>query len=485
MLDLARGTSRAAEARELAQLAAPLSAASSASASAPPLAAASPLAYLLPAGFPATVAPSYPRYALLAACATAASAAGGVLSTQCLLLAVGVGSAAAVPAAAALNWVLKDGLGQVGGVAFAAAIGNRFDADPKRWRLLSALALDCASALEIATPLWPALFVPVAAAANCLKNVAWLSASASRAGIHQALAARGNLADLTAKAGSQSIAASALGTALGVALLAPAAAAAGAAGAPAAGGAGVAAAFALCSALHLAGVWASLRSVALPTLSAARMDLAADEWVRGDGGGGGESGGEEARARARVRGPDAVARLERFLPWQSNAPAAGVGDAAIVVGGELAGLRAPAHACAACGTFDAAAPSRYVLGFAGPGAGAGLGEGAGAALELRLHFAAEAGWRDVLTGYLHAMRLRALLGRAEGGGVAAAGGVGGAVSGGSSEAREDALLAASRAWALARAPAAVAALDAAGWWVGSPLIDTAPQRRLSAHALVR
>ena len=51
--------------------------------------------------------------------------------------------------------------------------------------------------------------------------------------------------------------------------------------------------------------------------------------------------------------------------------------------------------------------------------------------------------------------------------------------------REDALLAASRAWALARAPAAVAALDAAGWWVGSPLIDTAPQRRLSAHALVR
>ena len=34
-----------------------------------------------------------------------------------------------------------------------------------------------------------------------------LSASATRAGLHQALASRGNLADVTGKAGSQSIAA--------------------------------------------------------------------------------------------------------------------------------------------------------------------------------------------------------------------------------------------------------------------------------------
>lgn len=58
------------------------------------------------------------------------SAAGGVLSTQsmlylflfCILLrsfAIGMG-AGAVPMAAALNWVLKDGLGQLGGMAFTA-----------------------------------------------------------------------------------------------------------------------------------------------------------------------------------------------------------------------------------------------------------------------------------------------------------------------------------------------------------------------------
>ena len=36
----------------------------------------------------------------------------GVLSMQALLYAVGVGGAA-VPLAAAINWILKDGLGQV------------------------------------------------------------------------------------------------------------------------------------------------------------------------------------------------------------------------------------------------------------------------------------------------------------------------------------------------------------------------------------
>jgi len=36
-----------------------------------------------------------------------------------LLCAVGVGASAALPMAATLNWVIKDGLGQLGGVIFA------------------------------------------------------------------------------------------------------------------------------------------------------------------------------------------------------------------------------------------------------------------------------------------------------------------------------------------------------------------------------
>jgi hypothetical protein len=102
---------------------------------------------------------------------------------QSLLCAVGVGASAALPMAATLNWVIKDGLGQLGGVIFArysytrpsqrskqrvrlahacfalllpahvwcgsivhrpslSVVSNQFDADPKRWRMAAALSMD-------------------------------------------------------------------------------------------------------------------------------------------------------------------------------------------------------------------------------------------------------------------------------------------------------------------------------------------------------
>ena len=155
--------------------------------------------FILPADYPRSVAPEYFAYASWATGGAIASSAAGVLSMHALLFAVGVGSGAAAPLAAAANWVLKDGLGQLGGVAFAAFINTRFDADPKRWRWLSAVALDLSTLIEICTPLFPGLFLPLAALANVGKNIAWLSASATRAGVHQALALHGNLADVTGK----------------------------------------------------------------------------------------------------------------------------------------------------------------------------------------------------------------------------------------------------------------------------------------------
>ena len=162
---------------------------------------------MLPAGFPSSVAPAYAHYAGWGMVGSVFASAGGVLGMQSLLLAVGVGAPGALPLAAALNWVLKDGLGQLGGVLYAALVSTRFDTDPRRWRMLSAMASDAATALEVCAPLAPGAFLPIAALANVGKNISWLSASATRAGLHQALASRGNLADVTGKAGSQSIAA--------------------------------------------------------------------------------------------------------------------------------------------------------------------------------------------------------------------------------------------------------------------------------------
>lgn len=54
-----------------------------------------------------------------------------IFSTQSLLLAVGVGAKKTLPAAAGINWVLKDGLGRLGRLTVATRFGESFDSDLK------------------------------------------------------------------------------------------------------------------------------------------------------------------------------------------------------------------------------------------------------------------------------------------------------------------------------------------------------------------
>ncbi len=179
------------------------------------------LKHLLPNGYPNSVHAGYTKYTYFSFVGNVASTTTMVLSTQTLLLAIGVGQHAAAPISATLNWILKDGIGQFGGILFASRISassNSVDADPKRWRMVSSLAMDCAMMLELATPSFPGYFLFIASVANIGKNIAFLTASASRAKLHQCLARNENLADVTAKSGSQSILASLVGTGLGIGL---------------------------------------------------------------------------------------------------------------------------------------------------------------------------------------------------------------------------------------------------------------------------
>jgi len=410
-------------------------------------------ALLLPESYPTSVAPCYLRYSLLAALSTVFSAAGGVLATQSLLQALGVGAAAALPAAAATNWVLKDGLGQLGGMLYAAVLGHRFDADPKRWRQASALALDAAGALEVCMALAPLPFLPAAALANVARNVAWLSASATRAGIHNALALRGNLADVTARAGSQTTAAASAGTAAGVAVAAALAAAGG-------GGAATLAAFAALSLAHQAAVYASLRAVVLPTLSPRRLALAWGPLFA-------SLPAPAARAHAPLT-PAQASAAEEFLPWPL-APAPP--PAALLLAPPLGegGAAALAPFAGACGR---AAPTHV------------LAPAPGGALQLALCEGARGS--DALRAHLHAARAAWEL---QGGAAAAR--CGGAGSGGETgaESRCDggagapcarcARSALQRAgqWAEDVAPSAVRALEAAGWDVAQLAALEGPAER--------
>ena len=225
--------------------------------------------YFLPKGYPASVSPGYDTFIQGQMIAMVLSTACGVLSMQSMLFAIGVGAAGSLPLAATLNWVVKDGLGQLGGVVFAGVVNNQFDADPKKWRMIASLSMDVSSFIELLTPLAPAYFLPLAAFANVGKNISFLAASASRAAIHKSFAIHENLADVTAKTGSQCILASLVGTSLGLSL------AAGLAGSYPS----IMAAFVACSVLNLGATYFSLKGVTLTTLSVARLEFIVGQYL--------------------------------------------------------------------------------------------------------------------------------------------------------------------------------------------------------------
>eukprot|EP00898_Chlorokybus_atmophyticus_P000753 jgi/Chlat1/1679/Chrsp127S01915 len=140
----------------------------------------------------------------------------GVFATQAMLYAVGVGAKRTLPAAAALNWVLKDGLGRLGKLVVAANCGRSFDKDLKRSRFLAAIAYTGSEGLEIITPLFPGYFLPIATLANVGKSIGLVTYLATNPPFMKTFALEENLGDITAKGQAQIVLADNLGLGLAV-----------------------------------------------------------------------------------------------------------------------------------------------------------------------------------------------------------------------------------------------------------------------------
>lgn len=108
-------------------------------------------ATFLPAGYPKSVGSNYLQYTLWQAVTNFATTANGVLASTFLLYSVGLG-AGAIPTAGALNWVLKDGLGQMGTLLFGKAIAHNFDIHSKTWYFMSFALLSTATGKLSAGP---------------------------------------------------------------------------------------------------------------------------------------------------------------------------------------------------------------------------------------------------------------------------------------------------------------------------------------------
>ena len=127
---------------------------------------------MLPEGFPNSVTSDYLEYSLWRGVQGVASQVSGVLATQSLLYAVGLGKGA-IPTAAAINWVLKDGIGYLSKIMLSN-FGRHFDVNPKGWRLFADLLENAAFGLEMCTSAFPHLFVSIGAVAGAARSAAAL-----------------------------------------------------------------------------------------------------------------------------------------------------------------------------------------------------------------------------------------------------------------------------------------------------------------------
>ncbi|ONK73081.1 uncharacterized protein A4U43_C04F26960 [Asparagus officinalis] len=221
--------------------------------------------YVVPEGFPDSVTPSYVPYMTWRALKHFFGGAMGVFTTRALLSSVGVSKNRATPGAVAINWILKDGAGRVGKMLFARQ-GKKFDYDLKQLRFTGDLLMELGAAVELATTTMPNLFLPLACAANVLKNVAAVTSTSTRTPIYKAYARGENIGDVTAKGECVGNIADLLGTGLSILMSKR--------------NPSLVSSFAILSCGYVFSSYQEVKSVVLHTLNRARFTVAVESFLK-------------------------------------------------------------------------------------------------------------------------------------------------------------------------------------------------------------
>ncbi|XP_037647861.1 RUS1 family protein C16orf58 homolog [Sebastes umbrosus] len=157
----------------------------------------------LPQGYPESVSGDYLQYQFWDTVQAFCSSLSGTLATQASLRGVGVGNQEATVAAATVTWLLRDGTGMLGRIVFAWQKGSKLDSEAKKWRLFADVLNDIAMFMEISAPFFPACFTLIVCTAGIFKSLVGVAGGATRAALTVHQARRDNLADISAKDGSQ------------------------------------------------------------------------------------------------------------------------------------------------------------------------------------------------------------------------------------------------------------------------------------------
>ncbi|ESO05798.1 hypothetical protein HELRODRAFT_77440 [Helobdella robusta] len=157
----------------------------------------------MPQGYPESVSGDYLEYQIWDTIQAFCSSITATLATQSILKGVGVGDSSATIAAATLTWLLKDGTSMVGRIMFAWFRGSVLDCDCKRWRFFADILNDVAIFLDIIAQHFVHIFTLIVCISGILKSVVGVAGGSTRSAIMEHQARRNNMADLSAKDGSQ------------------------------------------------------------------------------------------------------------------------------------------------------------------------------------------------------------------------------------------------------------------------------------------
>eukprot|EP01132_Coremiostelium_polycephalum_P002299 gene2299-2836_t len=170
----------------------------------------------LPNGYPHSVTSDYFGYQSWDTLQALCSNVTGVLSTRAILKGYGVGNATATVTSATTQFIIRDGFSMIGRVWFATKKGTELDCNSKTWRFLADILNDLGMTLEMISPWHPTLFLPLSSLGIIFKSICGVAGGCTKASLTQHFAKRDNLADVSAKDGSQETAIGLVGMILGM-----------------------------------------------------------------------------------------------------------------------------------------------------------------------------------------------------------------------------------------------------------------------------
>jgi hypothetical protein len=160
--------------------------------------------FFLPEGYPHSVTPDYLEFQVWDSLQALSSYLRGIASTQAVLVGLGVGNDEASALSATVSWIIRDGMGMLGGALFAWQNASAFGNNIKFWRLFADVINDVALIVELVAPLLPKqYFLAAISLASVGKALCGVSAGATRAALTAHFAQTRNLSDVSAKEGIQ------------------------------------------------------------------------------------------------------------------------------------------------------------------------------------------------------------------------------------------------------------------------------------------